>query len=456
MRLGDGVVNIQGRCLLMYLDSSYIGSSNGSFASEANVLYNHLLFHRKQETTQAVIDRFQQLFITGNYYPDGAVMAARDQILTSKSEWADAEFLNILNRCCYILINHWWLQAEFKPDLKQATIDLVNLFLTQPTTAADTCPTERMRALVQEFITTPPYEELQRRARVAGADPSSQQPRNSAQTAAPISELIDRYPLLYPYYLRLEEDSSEAGGRAVKQLQRQREQKFEHDLLWYATNLKLKRDTQAHSKVENPTLLSPDQVNRAIYQFAGKSQGTKGYHDLACAFHQEIGQVRSYKSLKHGLYDYLTEALQHSNNPGYGKHNFNNWLSNQLQDLSPQRDHLRPNGMLLVQTCGKVLSLLVNPPQAGNHFIFLDMIGNLGATFTIGLLLKLVLLCRDVKTNLEAIRAHLAKQFATMFRHYEKQTRQELAWLIECLDHLMIASTVHFGQKGYHSWSNLI
>ncbi len=444
----------------MYLDSSYIGSSNGSFHQEADILFNHLLIYRKQESSQAVVERFRQLFINGDYYPDGQVMAARDRILSSESCWAGQEFLNILNRCCYILINHWWLQAEFKTDLRQATVDLVDLFHTAPTTAAYTLPAEHLRSLVRQFVKTPQYEELQRRARVAGqashSHPSFRVDPPSTPPTEPISRLIDRYPLLYPHYLRLDEDSSESGSRAVKQLQLEREKQFEHNLLWYATHLNLQRDTQAHSKVENPTLLSSKQVISSIHQFAGKSQGAKGYRDLAFEFQQEVGQVKSYKFLKHGLYEYLTDALPHSPNPKYGEHRFNNWLFDQLNDLSPHRDHLRPNGMLLVQTCGKVLSAMVNPNQAGSHVIFLDMIGNLGTTFTVGFLLKLVLLCRNIKNNLEAIKAHLARQFATMFQHYEVQTRQEIAWLIECLDNLMIAFTIHFGQKGFHNWTNLV
>jgi hypothetical protein len=444
----------------MYLDSSYMGSSNGTLQPEADILYNHLLFYRKQESCQALVERFQQLFINGNYYPDGPVMAARDRILTADSDWAAPEFLNILNRCCYILINHWWLQAEFKTDLKQATIDLVSLFQTPPTTTADTQPTKQLRDLVRQFTTTPQYEELQRRARIAGSDNRRHQSTGggdlSTRTTEPISQLIDRYPFLYPHYLRLEEDSSEAGMRAVKQLQREREQQFERDLLLYSNNLKLNRDPQAHNKVENPTLLSSDQLVNSIHQFAGKSQGAQGYRDLACEFQREASQMKSYKFLKHGLYDYLTDALQHSANPRYGEHRFNQWLFDQLYNLSPHRDNLRPNGMLLVQTCGKVLGSLVNPTQVSNHGMFLDMIGNLGATFTVGFLLKLVLLCSNVRANLEAIKAHLAKQFATMFQHYESQTRQEIAWLIECLDHFMIAFTIHFGQKPLHHWTSLV
>jgi hypothetical protein len=81
---------------------------------------------------------------------------------------------------------------------------------------------------------------------------------------------------------------------------------------------------------------------------------------------------------------------------------------------------------------------VVESPQRPNHFIFVDLITNLGATLTIGLLLKIVLLCRKVKPYLE-------KRFAILFNHYESYTRDGVPWLITSLENLNIALSVHFG-----------
>jgi hypothetical protein len=81
---------------------------------------------------------------------------------------------------------------------------------------------------------------------------------------------------------------------------------------------------------------------------------------------------------------------------------------------------------------------VVESSHQPDHFIFVDLIANLGATPTIGLLLKIVLLCRKVKPYLE-------KRFSILFNHYESRIRDGIPWLVESLENLNIALSVHFG-----------
>ena len=434
--------------------SSYSHLSGDLFKKDADLLYDHLLYLRREESPSVLVERFYRLFIDGVGYPDRAIAAARDRIVTADSRWAVHEFLNILNRCCYILVNHWWLQSEFKPDLKQATIDLIKLFEVKATQPSNTLATRQLRDLVQQFANSPQYETLQRRAKVAGNSGIAEVIKKEVP-GEPLGNLIHRYPFLYGHYLQTDDDSSEIGDHAIQRLQAQRELKFEHDLLWYTNNLNLQKANHAHRSAENPTLLSSDQLVGAIRQFAGKAEGSHSYRDLAFGFLREVGQVKSYQALKWELQDYLTASIKHSANPKYGNHRFNDWLHEQLGNTLPQNDHLKPNGVLLVKTCGQLLDSFVNPSHPSNHGMFVDLIGNLGATFTVGFLLKLVLLCRRVRANLEAIKTHVNKRFAMMFKHYETRSRTEIAWLIECLDNVMIAFTIHFGQAGVHKWAHL-
>jgi hypothetical protein len=439
-------------------NSSFTGSSGDQIKRDAEILYQHWLDLRKQETPQGLVNRFHNLFIDGTTYPDSEIVSVRDRIILADSRWAGPEFLNILNRCCYILINHWWLQADGKADLRNATNDLVGLFQAPPTTIPYTRPTQYLRQLTRQFTTTPQYELLQRRAWVAGGEPKSDQTSSSApreNRAERIRDVVHRYPFLYPDYLHNEHDSGDTTQLAVKQLQQEREQKFEHDLLWYATNRNLEKNNHAHRQVENPTLLSVEQLEGAIKQFTGKVQGAQNYRESASGFLQSVGQVSSYRDFKGDLHDYLTQAIQYSVNPKYGRHRLNDWLADHLSNIQPQRDHLRPSGSLLVGTCGQLLDALVNPHSAPNHLMFVDMVTNLGATFTIGFILKLVLLCRSVPGNLAAIKAYVAKRFAMMFKAYETRTRDEITWLTECLDNWMVASTIHFGQASFSKWNDV-
>ena len=62
----------------------------------------------------------------------------------------------------------------------------------------------------------------------------------------------------------------------------------------------------------------------------------------------------------------------------------------------------------------------------------------MGTTHTIGLFLKLVLVCSKVKPYLE-------KRFSILFNHYESFTRDGASWLVKSLEKVHIAFSVNFG-----------
>lgn len=77
-------------------------------------------------------------------------------------------------------------------------------------------------------------------------------------------------------------------------------------------------------------------------------------------------------------------------------------------------------------------------PHQPNHYVFVDLITNLGPTSTTVLLLKLALLSNKV-------RPHLEKRFSILFNHYESSSEDGVPWLIKSLENLHIALSVHFG-----------
>ncbi len=420
------------------------------FQADADSLYQHFLDLRKLESPLELLERFRLLFTEGLDYPDPAVRAALYRLL--QSSWADREFQFILNRCCYILINHWWLQSDPDQLNQQATAELIRLLDTAASQSSFVPATRRLRVLLHQFTQTEHYASLQRRGHaMQQASQVGGRPQNPA--SKPLRELIHRYPYLYPYCL-LDSDSSETGHIAVRQLQVERERQFERDLMHYTTHL-VRRSSQAGEEmagVANPTLLSHQQLQQAIRHFAGRVQGNFTHSDLAYRYHTQISQVQSYREVKHQIYDYLTTAIDSR----YGERRFNRWLADQLTQILPQNEGLQPSYSLLLQTCGHLLDKLVASPQClENHLVFVDLNSCFGATFTVGLLLKIVLLCRSVKTNIEALKAHLTRRFAIMFKHYETKVGGELQWLVECLENLSVALSIHFGQANL-SYINLL
>jgi hypothetical protein len=67
----------------------------------------------------------------------------------------------------------------------------------------------------------------------------------------------------------------------------------------------------------------------------------------------------------------------------------------------------------MVRTCSHLFNFMVVDPSAGRqHFVFVDLINNLGAIHTTGLLLRILLICQKV-TSLFGAALFL------LFNHYE-------------------------------------
>ena len=83
--------------------------------------------------------------------------------------------------------------------------------------------------------------------------------------------------------------------------------------------------------------------------------------------------------------------------------------------------------------------LVVESIQKPQHFLFLNLMSNIGPIATISILLKIVLVCYRVKPYLE-------KRFAILFNHYEKDMRESVAWLVKALENLQVALSTNFGR----------
>lgn len=412
---------------------------------EEQKLYDHLITYRKLESPEALLERFYNLFVDGTRYPEPGVLETLHKLATSRL--AEQEFKFVLNRCCRILINYWW----FQPPFRWAIAELVYLLQTAPPVRATYINAQRLRSQVQKFTATEEFQSLQRLAQVVvestpdsvdgnphpnrhfkyGNETAAGQPRS-------LRHLIHRYPYLYPYCLG--SYSSDQEFDTIRQLQAERQQKFECDLSRYVTHLIHQSSSNARPSakvIQNPTLLSDEQLKTTIKHFTGQDDRTGTYSSLARRFLAYSAQVDSYRTFKEGLYRYLMSSIE-ATNPRYSKHYFDQWLQTQLKNTLPQSDTQSLNSVLISRTCQQLLdSLVASPQNVGSHLMFVDLITNVGATVTVGLLLKLLLLYNNLKSNLE-------KRLAVLFKHYELVT-DGVDWLVESLENLQIAFSIHFG-----------
>lgn len=406
--------------------------------STEQILYDHLLNCVETASPDEAISDFRKLFIDGTGYPDFEVWRSMGKCVSTGA--ADKEFKFILNRCCYILINRWLMQ----PRLHNYIPELIALFETVPAGLPRSRTSQRLRDLVQQFTLTEQYLVLNRLAKVikqAGEE------RNSDNIL--LGNLIHRYPCLYEHTL-LTEDSDREQRRRIRTLRVQAQRQFEIELSHYLTYRKLRRFETAiigfdselagvqHEPqliIKNPTLLSDRQLDCAVEFFTGRVDGYNTHRDLAMQFLAYSKATRCYRTFKEELYGYLITSID----PKYGQRQFNQNLYTYLQSILPENDYHKMNEVLLVTTCRKLLNfLVVESLHQPNHFVFSDLTANLGITTTIGLLLKIVLLCTK-------IRFYLEKRFSILFNHYESYLKESVNWLVEALENLNIALSTHFG-----------
>ena len=424
------------------MNNTWTNIYNRQIHPEEQLLYNHWLELVQLETPAELIDRFRTLFIHCTGYPDRSIAQALEKIAASKQ--AEQEFKYFLNRCCHILINRW----QTYPSKQAAIPELIALFEDAPFVVFGN---SRFRAigcipqLVHQFIASEQYLTLKRFAQVITHNWEDSS-NSKTPTSKALGTLIPRYPYLYKHCL-LSQDSTYEQQKIIKKIQAQKQQQFEIDLSQYVAHQVRKTQiarrltsisfVRTIHSIKNPTLLSDPELFFALKQFVGKVEGADTYRQLAARFRANTSQTQSYGSFKDDLYEYLISSVTDHR---YGKCQFNDKLYKQLQNTFPQNDAQKFNEFLMLRTCSQLLNfLVVESSQRPNHFVFIDLISNLGPTQTTGLLLKIVLICGKVK-------AYLEKRLAILFCHYEFSTRAGVMWLVKALENLNLALSTNFGK----------
>lgn len=399
---------------------------------EEQVLYDYWVDRVRTDSPEELIEDFRCLFIEGRGYQEAPIYLSLERLVKAKD--AEIRFYNFFNRCCHILVNRWQMQPTHQPAIPELVSLLENL---PPARQGHYSTSNTLRHLVKNFTLSDHYVKLQRLARIISS-------KYSEKTASSVGTLINRYPYLYDHCL-LGDESSQEHQQTVRHIKVKTERRFEVNLSRYVT-YKVRLAQVTHTPkiteeagriiqpVKNPTLLNDKELNRALKQYVGTVEGNHTYKTLSQNFLAHTVYTTTYKDFKNDLYDYLITSVD------YGKGQFNKKLYDILQNTLPQCDQQKPSEFLVLRTSSQLLNyLVVESGQKPDHYIFMDMITNMGVTRTMGLLLKLVLMCRKVKPYLD-------KRFSILFNHYEGFSRDGVPWLVKSLENLQVAFSIHFGK----------
>ena len=410
-----------------------IGKKTGSGIEQ--IVYEHFLYVVRTETPVRVLERFRSLFIEGVNYSDNRIWTAIETLAFERT--ANQNFPLIINRCCYILVNHWQMQPSGQVPVASLVAMLAHLNDVRMTYSR---VVRRLRQLLQFYLQGDDYPKLKRLNEVLNGNTSTKDTVGERQ----LGTLINRYPYLYEHSLVSEErtfENVETIKRVQQGLRKQQETNLSQYLTYQVRRSRLKAQLGEDAannlpSVINPTLLSTKELGMAFGQFAGKAEGNATYQDLSHGFVSHLQIQPIIKTFKGDLYDYIVSGVDSS----YGRRSFNDLLYKTIDAILPDRNNQRLDELGLLRTCTHVLNhLVVESPSNPQHFIFMDMISNLGAVFTTGLLLKIVLICQKVKPLLES-------RLSILFNHYESSQCKGVPWLVRSLENWNVAGAIHFGK----------
>lgn len=395
-------------------------------------LYAYLLDLVQSNEPGQVLEEMRDLFVTGRGSRNPQAFLTLEKIV--KSKYGTQNFNYFFNRCCYIVINYWQLSPQSQRYIPQ----LVEILAAIPPAAAQNYNAAgSIRQLVKNFTLCEQFARLQRLANIINA-------KYSTKTTS-VGTLIHRYPYLYDYCL-MGEESSQEHQQTVRRIKSQNERHFEVNLSRYVT-YKVRTaqvnksglaipQTELIRPVKNPTLLSDGELNKSLKHFVGTVENGQTYQSLSKSFSNHIAYAQSYGAFKDELYEYIRNSLSGK----YQQGNFNKKLFELFQNTYPECNQQKPTEFLMMRTSSQLLNfLVVEGSQKPEHYVFIDLVSNIGVTRTIGILLKIILFCSKVKPYLE-------KRFSILFNHYESFSREGVPWLVRTLENMQIALSVHFGK----------
>lgn len=394
---------------------------------EEELIYNCIHQWVQREAPTSVLERFRELFTELKCGNPTVVGTLEGLVLRPE---ASQRFRFILNRSCYILVNQWQNQSQHR----WAISHLVDILATPtPLRGGDRGKTVgTLRRLFQAFQGTDLYLRLCQTVALLEAteEPAEDQP---------LACLLRRYPYLYEAQLAGAEDRQQFQEQLeiVHNLQTQVQQQFEHHLGRYVT-YEYRRSLGSAKNLEpvkNPTMLNNQELFLAFKLFGAKVDNGLTYQERAEQFLRENPEGQNYGLYKRNLADYLIVAMP----PSADRDAFERKLRQFMDELFPQFDDQAVNDFLMTRTCSRLLNFLViENKKDANHKTFVDLICQLGPTKMVGLLLKIVLICKKVKGYLERL-------ICLLFNHYADQAQGQVRWLIKILENVKLAFSLHFG-----------
>ncbi len=376
-------------------------------------IYRFLLDVVRKWPPEEVLLEFKRLFL---YHVDsvssGAVHAVYEIVFNND----ETEFRNTLKRSCYILVNNWDASRNFKP-----IQDLVYVFQDNALDLHTISPTlKRLRQWIENFRNSKDYEDLKLFAS-----------RYEEQQIGPWSSRYTSY-LLVPQYIDLANPIEQR--EAARALSKQLKDRFKFDLAMYIAKSQIISSPERLPK--NPTALG-DNVLRLIKTIVAK-RGPFSYANLANIYLNQVHQLR-YRDFKQSLKKYLIFSVDNNK----FSETLQAKLSDKLELLYTDYDDDFVNDALILRTCNRIIEYLTTENRKDPSTLFVLLLSQGNPMTLVIVLLKLILICKNARTHLEA-------QIAELIRYYEKCPEEDCWWVVNFLEIFNVTFAIYAENVQYN------
>lgn len=399
------------------------------------IIYQYLAQLAENLEPESVTNEVRCLFLQGKIEIPEIVKALEDIV---NSKISERDFGKFINCAFHTIINVWLTQPEaqeYIPFLITVFEEINPKFKSYDRNKA------KLTKLVVQYRVSEAYFRLRSLIDIVNYDGVK-----NLDTKAQVVSLVQRYIYLYKYYF-LEDDYVNASKTLIAKIQTRNQQIFEFKLSKYIIyqvrllqlarmRLLSKGSGKVINRVKNPTLLSDRDFKVAIKHYLGKIDGKNTLLQLSHRLSDRNKAGYSYKVFKQELQQYLVNQLKTKNQ----NYHFDRQLDRKISSIFPKSDDRPLNNSLILQTCRQLLSFIViETKKSPNYQQFANLAANLGTAQAVLLLVKILLICPEVKPDLE-------KKLIILFNYYQEHEINEVLWLVKTLEYLEISYSIYFGK----------
>jgi hypothetical protein len=238
--------------------------------------------------------------------------------------------------------------------------------------------------------------------------------------------------LLVPQFVDLRNPVEQR--EAARALSQQLRDRFKFELAMYIIR---SQNTSAPERIpKNPTVLG-DSVLRLIKMIVAK-RGAFSYASLANIFLNQVDQL-NYQEFKQSLQRYLFFGIENNELVEILKEK----LSEKLSVLYEDYHGMSVNDALLLRTCNRIIEYLTTENRQDPSALFILLLSQTSPMTLVLVLLKLILICKNSRTHLDA-------RIADLIKYYEKYPEGECYWVVNFLEVFNVTFAIYTENVQYN------